>query len=61
MTDMPDHDGGLDAVRGAREALGGSVPPDAQVLQAVEAGLLSTVTGTQPWGEIPHQRPRPLA
>jgi len=61
MTEMPDPEGGLDAVLGAREALGGTTPPDAQVLQAVEEGLLSTLAGTVGWGEIPHQRPRPLA
>lgn len=41
MTDLPDPDGRLEAVRGAQEALGGVKPLDTQVLRAVEAGLLS--------------------
>ncbi|CAM5787624.1 hypothetical protein [Cellulomonas persica] len=61
MTDMPEPDARLDAVLGAREALGEVQAPDANVLEAVEAGLLSFGAGALTWGEIPHQRPRPLA
>ena len=62
MTDLPpdgELDGELDAVSGAQAALGGSTPPDAVVLQAVEAGLLSVPAGAQgAWLDVPHQRPR---
>jgi hypothetical protein len=58
MTEMPEPDGRLDAVRGAQQALGGTTPPDARVLQAVEAGLLSTLGGNSIWVDVPHQRPR---
>ena len=62
MNDMPDDgalDGELDAVSGARAALGGSTAPDTNVLQAVEAGLLSVSAGqSSAWLDVPHQRPR---
>ncbi|MBT0993397.1 hypothetical protein KIN34_03740 [Cellulomonas sp. DKR-3] len=58
MTEMPDADGRLDAVRGAQEALGDTTPPDARVLQAVEAGLLSGLGASSSWVDVPHQRPR---
>jgi hypothetical protein len=58
MTEMSDAEGRLDALRGAQQALGGTTPPDARVLQAVEAGLLATVGGGSAWVDVPHQRPR---
>ncbi|GEA84140.1 MAG: hypothetical protein NVV70_14405 [Cellulomonas sp.] len=60
MTEMPDPEMRLEAVLGAREAMAGAQAPDADVLEAVEAGLLSVAGGALNWGEIPHQRPRPL-
>ncbi len=61
MAEMPDSESRLDAVLGAREALGGAQPPDADVLEAVEAGLLSVGSPSLAWAGIPHQRPRPRA
>jgi len=57
MTDLPDPESGLDAVRGAQAALDGSDVPDARVLQAVEAGLLSVSAGSMSWVDVPHQHP----
>ena len=61
MTDLPGNEGPLDALRGARDALSQSSAPDADVLKAVQAGLLS-VSGNvaHPHFEIPKQRPRPV-
>lgn len=60
MTDLPDNEGPLDALRGAQDALSQSSAPDADVLRAVQAGLLS-VNGNaaHPHYEFPKQRQRP--
>jgi hypothetical protein len=61
MIDLPDNEGPLDALRGAQDALAQAAAPDAEVLEAVQAGLLSVAgVAPHPHYEIPKQRQRPL-
>ncbi len=61
MTDLPEPDGGLDAMLGAQAALNGHRAPDADMLEAIEAGLHSVSAhggALAAWPDIPHQRPQ---
>ena len=59
MTEMPDPDVRLDAAREAAEALTDNVVPDAEILEAVQVGLLSVPAGSpNSWFDVPSQRSR---
>jgi hypothetical protein len=59
MTEMPDHDVRHDAAREAAEALTDNVVPDAEILEAVQIGLLSVPAGApNSWFDVPSQRSR---
>lgn len=57
MIDVPDPQDRADAARAAREALTGSVQPDAGLLAAVQDGLLAVPAGSPTsWFDVPTQR-----
>ncbi|MDQ0372496.1 hypothetical protein [Cellulomonas humilata] len=59
MTDKPDSDVRRDAARAAAEALADNVVPDAEILEAVQHGLLSVPAGSpNSWFDVPSQRSR---
>ena len=59
MTDMPEPDARHDAARAAAEALADNVVPDAEILAAVQDGLLSVPAGSpSSWFDVPSQRSR---
>ncbi|NUU17150.1 hypothetical protein HP550_07795 [Cellulomonas humilata] len=59
MTEMPDPDVRRDAERAAAEALTDNVVPDAEILEAVQVGLLSVPAGSpNSWFDVPSQRSR---
>lgn len=59
MTDKPDSDARRDAARAAAEALADNVVPDAEILEAVQDGLLSVPAGSpSSWFDVPSQRSR---
>jgi hypothetical protein len=59
MTEMPDPDARHDAARAAAEALTDNVVPDAEILEAVQDGLLSVPAGSpNSWFDVPSQRTR---
>jgi hypothetical protein len=59
MTDTTDPDGRLDAVRGAAAAMSTPSDVDAEVLAAVQDGLLGVGAGSPTsWFDVPTQRSR---
>jgi len=59
MTELPDDDVRHDAARAAAEALADNAVPDAQILAAVQDGLLSVPAGSpSAWFDVPSQRSR---
>ena len=59
MTDKPFPDARRDAARAAAEALADNVVPDAEILEAVQHGLLSVPAGSpSSWFDVPSQRSR---
>jgi len=59
MTELPDPDARRDAARAAAEALADNAVPDAQILAAVQDGLLSVPAGSpSSWFDVPSQRSR---
>ena len=59
MTDKPDPDARRDVARAAAAALAGNVVLDAEILEAVQHGLLSVPAGSpSSWFDVPSQRGR---
>jgi hypothetical protein len=59
MSEMPEPEGRLDAIRAAEDALRVPADPDAQILAAVREGLDAVPAGSpNSWFDVPTQRNR---